>query len=44
VISVNDTAWREELALHDELINKLQQGLPEQLPEAKAGIEKRLAA
>jgi phosphoenolpyruvate carboxykinase (GTP) len=43
VISVNDAAWRAELALHDELFTKLEQGLPEQLPEAKAGIEKRLA-
>jgi phosphoenolpyruvate carboxykinase (GTP) len=44
VISVNDAAWREELALHDELFTKLQQGLPEQLPQAKADIEKRLVA
>jgi phosphoenolpyruvate carboxykinase (GTP) len=44
VISVNDSAWRDELALHDELFTKLQQGLPEALPEAKAGMEKRLAA
>lgn len=44
VISVNDTAWRDELALHDELFAKLKHGLPEALPQAKAGMEKRLAA
>ncbi len=44
MIYVNDSAWRDELALHDELFTKLQQGLPEALPEAKAGMEKRLAA
>ncbi|SAK41078.1 phosphoenolpyruvate carboxykinase [Caballeronia fortuita] len=43
VISVNDTAWRDELALHDELFTKLKLGLPQALPDAKAGMEKRLA-
>jgi phosphoenolpyruvate carboxykinase (GTP) len=44
VISVNEAAWRDELALHDELFAKLHHGLPSALPEAKAGMEKRLAA
>ena len=43
VISVKDSAWREELQLHDELFAKLAQGLPAELSETKAGIEKRLA-
>jgi phosphoenolpyruvate carboxykinase (GTP) len=44
VISVRDSAWREELELHDELFSKLAQGLPTELAETKAEIEKRLAA
>jgi len=44
VISVNDAAWRDELALHDELFTKLKHGLPAALTAAKAGMEKRLAA
>ncbi len=44
VISVQDSAWREELELHDELFTKLAQGLPTELAETKAEIEKRLAA
>jgi phosphoenolpyruvate carboxykinase (GTP) len=41
---VRDSAWREELELHDELFSKLAQGLPTELAETKAEIEKRLAA
>ncbi|MDN7180764.1 phosphoenolpyruvate carboxykinase (GTP) [Caballeronia sp. SEWSISQ10-4 2] len=44
VISVQDSAWREELELHDELFTKLAQGLPTELAETKAEIEKRLTA
>ncbi|KLU22995.1 phosphoenolpyruvate carboxykinase [Caballeronia mineralivorans PML1(12)] len=44
VISVQDSAWREELELHDELFTKLAQGLPTELAETKAEIEKRLVA
>ena len=44
VISVQDSAWREELELHDELFTRLAQGLPTELAETKAEIEKRLAA
>ncbi|GLU34301.1 phosphoenolpyruvate carboxykinase (GTP) [Trinickia caryophylli] len=43
VISVDDAAWREELALHAELFDKLRHRLPEALTHAKAGIEERLA-
>ncbi len=44
VISVTDSAWRDELQLHDGLFTKLAQGLPTELADTKAGIEKRLAA
>ncbi|WPQ35388.1 phosphoenolpyruvate carboxykinase (GTP) [Achromobacter xylosoxidans] len=44
VMSVDDGAWRDELALHDELFGQLAQGLPEDLPATKARIEGRLAA
>jgi phosphoenolpyruvate carboxykinase (GTP) len=44
VISIDDAAWRDELALHAELFEKLRQGLPDALTRTKAGIESRLAA
>ncbi|WP_438394991.1 phosphoenolpyruvate carboxykinase (GTP) [Caballeronia sp. DA-9] len=44
VISVQDSAWRAELELHDELFKKLAQGLPQELAETKLGIEQRLSA
>jgi phosphoenolpyruvate carboxykinase (GTP) len=44
VISVDDAAWRQELALHGELFEKLRHGLPAALTHTKAGIEGRLAA
>jgi phosphoenolpyruvate carboxykinase (GTP) len=44
VISVQDSAWRAELGLHDELFTKLAEGLPTELAETKSGIEKRLSA
>jgi phosphoenolpyruvate carboxykinase (GTP) len=43
VISVQDSAWRAELKLHDELFTKLAQGLPTELAETKAAIEKRVS-
>jgi phosphoenolpyruvate carboxykinase (GTP) len=43
VISVQDSAWRAELKLHDELFTKLAQGLPAELAETKAAIEKRVS-
>jgi phosphoenolpyruvate carboxykinase (GTP) len=44
VISIDDAAGRDELALHAELFEKLRQGLPDALTRTKAGIESRLAA
>ncbi|QIE22032.1 Phosphoenolpyruvate carboxykinase [Caballeronia sp. SBC1] len=43
VISVQDSAWRAELELHDELFTKLAQGLPSELAETKAAFEKRVS-
>ncbi|MFJ3463125.1 phosphoenolpyruvate carboxykinase (GTP) [Achromobacter spanius] len=44
VMSVDENAWREELALHHELFGQLSQGLPEELRTTKTEIEGRLAA
>ena len=44
VISIDDAAWRDELALHAQLFEKLRHGLPDALTRTKAGIESRLAA
>jgi phosphoenolpyruvate carboxykinase (GTP) len=44
VISVDDAAWRAELALHAELFDTLQQGLPLALTQAKTQLESKLAA
>jgi phosphoenolpyruvate carboxykinase (GTP) len=41
---VDEAAWRQELALHDELFEKLHDHLPAALTQTKAGIEERLAA
>ncbi len=43
VASVDREAWREELALHDELFDKLKARLPRALSETKAKFESRLA-
>jgi phosphoenolpyruvate carboxykinase (GTP) len=44
VSSVDKAAWRDELALHDELFGLLAQGLPKALPDTKRAIADRLAA
>ena len=44
VISVQNSAWRAELELHDELFTKLAQGLPAELAETKAALEKKVLA
>ena len=44
VISVQDSAWRAELELHDELFTKLAQGLPAELARTKSSIEKRVSS
>jgi phosphoenolpyruvate carboxykinase (GTP) len=44
VISVDDAAWRAELALHAELFDTLQQNLPPALRDTKTAFEERLTA
>jgi phosphoenolpyruvate carboxykinase (GTP) len=44
VISVDDAAWREELALHSELFDTLQHGLPAALQDTRNALEKKLVA
>jgi len=44
VIATDPLSWREELALHAELFDKLRDRLPAALTDVKADIEKRLAA
>jgi len=43
ITSIDKAAWHAELALHSELFDKLKYHLPEQLVQAKAALEKRLA-
>ncbi|WP_207000045.1 phosphoenolpyruvate carboxykinase (GTP) [Trinickia mobilis] len=42
VISVDDAAWRKELALHGELFETLRHRLPEALTQTKIAFESRL--
>ena len=42
VISLDAAAWKQELALHDELFTQLANHLPQALPDAKARLEGRL--
>jgi phosphoenolpyruvate carboxykinase (GTP) len=44
VISVDEAAWREELSLHGELFDTLQQGLPQALHDTRDELSGRLAA
>ncbi|CDG80796.1 phosphoenolpyruvate carboxykinase family protein [Janthinobacterium agaricidamnosum NBRC 102515 = DSM 9628] len=43
ITSIDKAAWREELALHTELFEKLAYHLPKALADNKAKLEKRLA-
>ncbi|RCS57009.1 phosphoenolpyruvate carboxykinase (GTP) [Parvibium lacunae] len=43
ITSIDKAAWEKELALHDELFEKLKQGLPAALLEVRAALAKRLA-
>jgi phosphoenolpyruvate carboxykinase (GTP) len=44
VISVDNDAWRAELALHTELFKTLEYGLPQALKDTRVALEKRLEA
>ncbi len=44
VIGIDRSAWTQELALHQELFDKLRYHLPDELPATKTRIEQRLAA
>jgi len=44
VIGIDPSAWRQELAMHDELFARLAHHLPAELPATRARIEQRLAA
>ncbi len=42
MISVDKAAWRDELALHTQLFEKLALRLPPQLPATRDSLEARL--
>ncbi|CAG9173702.1 Phosphoenolpyruvate carboxykinase [GTP] [Cupriavidus laharis] len=42
VTSIDIDAWKQELALHDELFTQLKHGLPQALAEARSALGKRL--
>jgi phosphoenolpyruvate carboxykinase (GTP) len=44
VISVDDAAWKAELALHADLFDTLQHGLPAALKDTRSALERKLAA
>ena len=44
VSSIDAAAWRDELALHDELFSQLAHRLPAELPEVRRRIAARFAA
>jgi phosphoenolpyruvate carboxykinase (GTP) len=44
ITAVEKTHWQQELALHDELLCKLQHGLPVALKERRAALQSALAS
>jgi phosphoenolpyruvate carboxykinase (GTP) len=44
ITSIDNASWQEEFALHAELFERLQHGLPEALAETKSRLQDRLAA
>ena len=44
VIGIDREAWQQELKLHAELFQQLAQGLPEELPQTMARLERALSA
>jgi phosphoenolpyruvate carboxykinase (GTP) len=44
ITTVEKTQWQQELALHDELLGKLQHGLPVALKERRAALQPALAS
>jgi phosphoenolpyruvate carboxykinase (GTP) len=44
ITSIDHPAWQAELALHDELFERLRHHMPEQLDMVKQRLEKKLAA
>ncbi|APR34237.1 phosphoenolpyruvate carboxykinase (GTP) [Paraburkholderia sp. SOS3] len=44
VISLDDAAWKAELALHSDLFETLQHGLPVALKDTRSALERKFAA
>jgi phosphoenolpyruvate carboxykinase (GTP) len=44
ITSIDKDAWKEELKLHEELFQKLEGNVAQELANAKAELEKRLSA
>ena len=44
ITTVDKSHWQQELKLHDELLAKLEHGLPVALKERRGALENALAA